>query len=488
MLKIIFFCFALAFSHVGTAAEVNTFIAFITGGFDVPRYIAITPNGLYAYVTNGGDNSVRVIDTNPSSPTFNTVVSAPALVGTFDSPNGIAITPNGAFAYVCDSNSNSVLVIDTDPTSPNFNTLVAAPGLIGVFDSPNSIAITPNGLFAYVTNTGDDSVNLIDINPSSGTYNTVIATPALVGVLNNPFDIEITPSGLYAYIANLTGSMNVVDIDPSSPDYNTVLTTPGLNVVNAQPEGFSFTKNGFFAYVTDGSSADVTVVDTNPASPTFNTVLSAPSLIGAFNFPNDAATTTNGLYVYVSNFIGASGDISSVSVIDTNPSSPTYNNTLYTPGLIVPSLTRFVSLAITPDDRYVYVVDTFNNNVGVIFTGIVDAPLNFTGTIITNVFLLNTSIIYRLTWSAPTSGNTPVEYRIYRDANLSQLVATIPATSALEYDIYRNAPWVGNTYYIVTVDALGNTSFPISTTVTECSAIPCILRSASKNNTYCCNR
>lgn len=482
MRKILYSLLIFLLAPNNNTTEPNTFIDFI-GGFDGPVAIAITPDSNYAYVVDANTNSVRIIDTNSSSPTFNTLIAAPDLVGAFDGPNAITITPNGSFAYVTNGNGNTVSVIDT-----SLNTLVSAPGLIGAFNLPNSIDITPDGLYAYVTNYNTNSINLIDINPTSPTYNTIISTPSLVGVLSSPFEIQITPSGLYAYISNLTGSMTVIDIDPTSPTYNTVVPAPGLASVNNQPEGFAFTANGNYAYVTDGSNGNVTVVDTNPNSPTFNTVISAPNLVGAFNFPNGAAATNDNNYVYVTNFIGATGDVSSVSVIDTNPASPTYNSTINTPGLILGGTTRFLALAITPNNRYVYALDGFNSTVDVIYTGIVDAPLNFTGTIITNVFLLNTSVIYRLTWSAPTTGNPPVEYRIYRDANLSQLVATIPANAALQYDIQRNFPWIGNTYYIVSVDSFGTLSSYVSTTVTECSAIPCILRSANKNNISCCNR
>lgn len=448
------------------ATEQNVFIAFIPG-FNGPTNIAITPNGLYAYVTEGGADSVLVINTNSSSPAFNTLIAAPNLSGVFNNPSGIAITPNNNFGYVTDSGSNSVLVIDTNPSSPTFNSLITAPGLEGVFNGPNSIAITPNGLYAYVTNAGNNSVNVIDLNPASPTYNTVLDTPNLDGVLDNPFAIAITPDGNYVYVSNIAGSMSVIDSNPASPTYNTVLDTPGLDAVNAQPEGFAITANGLFAYVSDGSSTDVTVIDTNPASPTFNTVISAPNLAAAFNDPNGVATTADGNYAYVTNFLGTSGTISSVSVIDTNPLSPTYNSTLSTPGLSLPGTIRFVALAATPNARYVYALDAFNNTVDVIYTGIIAAPVNFAGCKIINRFLLQIDRVNRLTWSAPTVGNPPVAYQLYRDANLTQLVATVPATTVLQYDDHNRSPFVNDTYYIVSVDGSGTMSAPASTTVTQ---------------------
>lgn len=436
------------------AMEPNTFIAFIDG-FNVPVNLAVTPNGLYAYVSDAGSNSVLVIDVNPSSPTFNTLIAAPNLSGVFNNPAGIAITPTSNFVYVCNANANTVSVIQTSD-----NTVVAT---INGFNGPGSIAITPNGLYAYVMDSGSNSVSVIDLNPLSPTYNTILVTPGLDGILNSPFSITITPSGLYAYVCNLAGSVTAIDLNPSSPTYNTALVTPGLDAVNPQPEGLGITANSLVAYVCDGSDSAVTVLDINPASPTFNTVVSAPNLSAAFNFPNGVANTPNGNYAYVTNFIGASANNSSVSVIDTNPLSPTYNSTLNTPGLTLPFLTRFLALTITPNGMFVYAADGFNNTVDVIYTGVVGAPSNFVAVKIENIFLLETNWVNRLTWSAPALGVAPVAYAIYRDPGLTQLIATVPATVLQYYDA-NQLPNVVTTYYIVSVDSSGNISTPTSAT------------------------
>ncbi len=456
--------FALFLIHSCSALQ-NTFIAFIPG-FNSPLAIAITPNGNYAYVSEGGGSqSLLVIDTNQSSPTWNTLISAPNLSGIFSDPTALAITPNSNFAYVCDAGSNSVFVIDTNPLSPTFNSPISAPNLTGTFNAPNGIAITADGLRAYVTNSGNNSVSLVDIDPASTTYNSIVLT--LNAITSSPFEIAITPDGNYAYISNLNGVMNVIDTNPASSSYNTLLTTPGLDAVNPQSEGFGITANGFFAYVTDGSGFDVTVIDTNPASPTFNTIIAAPNLSAAFNAPNGVATTADGNYAYVTNFLGTSGNISSVSVINTNPASPTFNSTLSTPGLSLPGIVRFIGLAATPNAQYIYAIDGYNNTVDVIYTGILAAPLNFTGCKIKNIFLTQVDNINRLTWSAPVLGNAPAAYNIYRDAGLTQFIASVPASGTLRYDDHNRVPGVSYTYYIASADSSGNFSATASTTVTQ---------------------
>jgi len=116
---------ALTFAYVtnvddNTVSVINTanskVVATISvGGF--PDAVATTPDGTNAYVTNAFDNNVSVIDT-----ATNKVV---ATIPVGSSPNCVAITPNGThrygdddrrhppLAYVTNGADNTVSVIDT---------------------------------------------------------------------------------------------------------------------------------------------------------------------------------------------------------------------------------------------------------------------------------------------------------------------------------------------------------------------------------------
>lgn len=430
--------------------EPNTFIASIAG-FNGLSAIAITPNGLYAYVTNFGSNSVLVIDSNPSSSTFNMLVSAPGLVGVFNRPSSIAITPNGLFAYVTNRLGNNVSVIDLNPTHVTYNTVIDT--IAGGFSRPDQIAITPDGHYAYVANAnpivGAD-VHVIDL-----TSNTVLLTPSLDGIVSDPLGIAITPNGNYVYIVDAgTGSVTVIDTRVNAP-----VPAPGLGFVNPFPSGIAITPNGLFAYVGDVSGTDVTFLDI-----TLNEVASAPHLTSAFNQADAIAITPDGLYAYVANAELVSGTVSNVSVIDTNPLSSTYNSTLNTPGLIVPGVKGFGPLAITPDGQFVYVTNFFNDTVYVIYTGAIMAPTHVMSCKTQNRFLLQLDLINRISWSAPTSGAAPAAYAIYRDAALTVWIATVPATGPLVYDDHNRSPFVQDAYYVVSVGNAGNRSAPASTT------------------------
>ena len=58
----------------------------------IPNDVDVTPNGEYAYVTNGNGYTVSVINTATNT------VTATVTVGSF--PDGVAVSPNGEYAYV----------------------------------------------------------------------------------------------------------------------------------------------------------------------------------------------------------------------------------------------------------------------------------------------------------------------------------------------------------------------------------------------------
>jgi DNA-binding beta-propeller fold protein YncE len=78
------------------------------------------------------------------------------------------------------------------------------------------------------------------------------------------------------------------------------------------PTGIAITPDGTRAYVPEANSRHVSVIDTNPASPTFNTETALILLTSVA--PILVAITPNVARGYVTN-IGSND----VSVIDTNP-------------------------------------------------------------------------------------------------------------------------------------------------------------------------
>ena len=89
----------------------------------------------FAYVTNGEDDTVTIIDT-----ATNTVVGPPITVG--DAPFRIAANPAGTRVYVANMDDDTVSVIDTAT-----NTVVAT---ITVGNFPTDLVVNPAGTRLYV--------------------------------------------------------------------------------------------------------------------------------------------------------------------------------------------------------------------------------------------------------------------------------------------------------------------------------------------------
>ncbi len=115
-----------------------------------PEWVAITPDGTRAYVTNEGSNSVSVIQLSDNT------VLATITDGIGGNPEKIAIRPDGKRAYTTNETTDDISVIDTNPLDPPsfYNHVIA--NLAG-FTSPEGIAINPCGDRAVVT---DEVANL----------------------------------------------------------------------------------------------------------------------------------------------------------------------------------------------------------------------------------------------------------------------------------------------------------------------------------------
>jgi YVTN family beta-propeller protein len=197
-------CAYVANSADGTVTVINTFnlqvvatvpaypANCITGPCfvnSISGYVAITPDGAYAWVTNAGANidALSVIDTTqnavvaevlaePNTPQPSGCASG---TGPCHFPLGIAINPvaidtsGRTYAYVANRYSATVSVIDTnaalsDPTNANGQTLVNTVPLTAGANgpaAPAAVAVTPDGKHVWVTDVLNNSVFVIDSTP-----------------------------------------------------------------------------------------------------------------------------------------------------------------------------------------------------------------------------------------------------------------------------------------------------------------------------------
>lgn len=269
----------------------------------VPTGMAASPDGNRVYVTNQGDGTLSVIDTNPTSVTYNKVIST-VKVGT--SPSAVAVGTDGR-VYVANTGSGTVSVITFTGSSHKISTVT-------VGSAPAALAVSPTTGQVYVANRGSNTVSVIS------TSNKVIKT---ITVGSQPTSVAITPDGKRVYVVN-TGSATVSVINTAT---NTLVdTNPGTFAIDPiavgpSPTSVTISPDGGTAFVANGNDT-LSVIDLRPTSATYNTVITtvaidptAPEPVGGHAIAINPATGT----IYVSDAVDGTVRVVSLVHVNTAP-------------------------------------------------------------------------------------------------------------------------------------------------------------------------
>ena len=142
----------------------------------------------FAYVTNGGSNTVTVLDL------VNLRQDRVLAVGA--EPTGVTVNPERNEVYAVNSGSGSVSVIDAEN-----NSVVAT---IPVHRKPYFIDVDSSGRRAYVANSGSNNVSVIDLDERREI--------GAIGVGEAPGLARISPDDGSLVVTNrVSGSVSVID-------------------------------------------------------------------------------------------------------------------------------------------------------------------------------------------------------------------------------------------------------------------------------------
>lgn len=142
----------------------------------------------YAWVTNGGSNTVTALDL--------VNMTTAATIGVGSDPSAIAVNPVRNEVYVANSGSGTLSVIDAERNRVSLT--------IGVHRDPTSIAVDSTGDRAYVANAGSNNVSVIDLVKRREI--------AAFGVGEGPAEVSVSPDRRTLVVTNReAGSVSVVD-------------------------------------------------------------------------------------------------------------------------------------------------------------------------------------------------------------------------------------------------------------------------------------
>jgi YVTN family beta-propeller protein len=227
-----------AMARNGAVWVIDTGSDAVTGKVAVglhPAHVVLTPDGGFAYVTNGGDNSVSVVDVASRA------VVATIAAGKF--PHGIRISPDGKHAYVANLKGGTVSVIDVASRKEIDQ--------IPVGKGPAQVGFTPDGRLAFVSLSEEKAVAVID--PSNRKVTRKIA----VGTV--PIQLFATPDSSVLVVANQGSranpgtSVSLVDLKTFEV-IKTVQTGSGAH-------GVAIDRAGRLAYITNTYADTVSVLD-----------------------------------------------------------------------------------------------------------------------------------------------------------------------------------------------------------------------------------
>jgi YVTN family beta-propeller protein len=265
-------------------------------------------------------------------------------------PFGAAVTPDGKYLYV--ANFENVTVIDTATNK------VAASIVTEKF--PMGIAITPNGEYTYVTHSTSYPPVVSVISTAT---NTVVDTITLEHSAND--GIAITSDGKYAYLTNMEGWVMVIStetnvvvanvfIEPHTPDYTD--PTNGVTLPSfSYPVTVAISPDDAYAYVGTGNGDNRVVVIDVSTNKIINSIAVGRGIL-------DICLTHDGERIYASGLDG-------IYIIDT----ATYTITATLTGFGDPE-----GIALTNDDKYAYIPNSWNDTILVLntSTNIVDKTVS----------------------------------------------------------------------------------------------------------------
>ncbi len=279
----------LSVYRINAATGTMSFLNNVSAG-NTPYAVAVTPNGLFAYVSNqmgdsvsafGIDNISGVLTPLATRASNNASGLAMDRLGRYlwvanygwNTLSGFSIAANGALTPVVGSPLNSTYalpyVITAHPTmdfvyvayqssshpvsvysvEPTTGALTLLQTLTYVISSANAVVIDPIGRYLYVND--GSGICSFAINATSG----LLSSKGCVSVSGSTFALAIHPTGNYVYVANTSNNTVTVYAVNLATGALTQVGTPAD--VGSNPRGVTVSAAGTTLYVSNYGSNDV---------------------------------------------------------------------------------------------------------------------------------------------------------------------------------------------------------------------------------------
>lgn len=197
-----------------------------------PLDVAVTPDGLYALVTNYDSADVTKV-------TLSNGATSTISIG--EHPSGIAVSPDGMWAVVANRSSAAakLILLSTDATE-DF--------VIG--NETVDVDYDPRGVYAYFCSVTSTNIWRVNVNARTKTALAV----------HNSYGLRVKPDGSELWVTNYGGNLvTVVDL--------ATYTVKGTIPTGVGPVGVAFSQNGSLAVVANNTAGTATLIDTATYAP-----------------------------------------------------------------------------------------------------------------------------------------------------------------------------------------------------------------------------
>jgi len=256
----------------------------------LPEGVVGSPDGRWLYVSNGGDDTVSVVNAD--------IHSEVATIGVGHHPTGLALSPDGTRLYVANTDGDSVSIIDTSSRA------VLSTVAVDANSKPSSLALSADGAKLYIA-------------LSNWVY--IAVYDAAAGALSAPIycasgisGLAMTPDGTTAYgAASMNNVVYKIDVatDTIVDTWSVGIDTEGsAHPIVVSPDGSRLFVGRGSTEVLPPDDAFVIAVDTSDGSELSWTALA--------DTPAALAIEPEGRFVYA-----ALPGVGAVQVVDTTTSA-----------------------------------------------------------------------------------------------------------------------------------------------------------------------
>lgn len=178
-------------------ATVNAGVV-VTPAGNQASHIAISPDGLKIYGVCRFDNYIAQFNRNASTGLLTPMSTATVATGT--GPENMAITPNGLYAYVVNGGTDNIsqYSITGGLLSP------LSPATIACANQPGFLKVNSDGDVLYVSHIFDDKISLFHIG-AGGLLSAF--SPAIVTSAGGPTGMDISPDKRHLYVCGYSGNI-----------------------------------------------------------------------------------------------------------------------------------------------------------------------------------------------------------------------------------------------------------------------------------------